>query len=101
MAQRYRGPVGTNSGGTIGSGVSKNYVYDQRLKYQAPPKFLDPVAASWGIAVWKEVTVAAGVWTPPPLPWAKLPTAPAAGDLRSKRAPADRHRDVQGTSQTR
>ncbi len=55
IGQRYRGAVGTFSGGTPVSGYSKNYVYDRRLKYLAPPKFLDPVASAWQIAVWKEI----------------------------------------------
>jgi len=55
IAQRYRGPVGTFSGTTIQSGYAKEYVYDQRLRYLEPPKFLDPVAAAWGVAVWSEV----------------------------------------------
>jgi hypothetical protein len=55
IAQRYRGPVGTNSGGTIQSGYAKNYTYDQRLKYLSPPKFLDPVASAWGTATWAEI----------------------------------------------
>lgn len=54
FAQRYRGPVGTNSGGTIASGYTKDYVYDQRLKYLSPPKFLDPVASQWGVNTWAE-----------------------------------------------
>jgi hypothetical protein len=54
FAQRYRGPVGTNSSGTIVTGFSKDYVYDQRLKYLSPPKFLDPVAAQWGVSTWAE-----------------------------------------------
>jgi hypothetical protein len=45
IGQKYRGPVGT-SGGT---GYIKSYNYDDRLKYRAPPKFLDPVQAAWGI----------------------------------------------------
>ena len=61
MAQRYRGPVGTGSGGSISTGLAKDYNYDQRLKYQSPPKFLDPVASAWGIAVWKEVKVPPGL----------------------------------------
>jgi hypothetical protein len=61
IGQKYRGPVGTSSGGTIVSGYAKNYTYDQRLKYQSPPKFLDPVASAWGIAVWKEIQVPAGL----------------------------------------
>ena len=54
IAQRYRGAVGTNSGGSVRSGFAKDYVYDQRLKYLSPPKFLDPVASQWGIATWAE-----------------------------------------------
>ena len=61
IAQRYRGAVGTGSGGSVSTGVAKNYVYDQRLKYQSPPKFLAPIAASWAIAVWKEIPVPAGL----------------------------------------
>ena len=54
-------PVGTSSSGTILTGYAKGYVYDQRLKYLSPPKFLDPVASAWGIAVWKEIKVPAGL----------------------------------------
>ena len=61
LAQRYRGPVGTNSSGTIVSGYSKDYVYDQRLKYVSPPKFLDPVASQWGENTWSEVKNPAGL----------------------------------------
>ena len=51
LAQRYRGIVGL-----IGStGYDKNYNYDSRLKYQAPPKFLDPVQAAFGLALWSEI----------------------------------------------
>lgn len=52
IAQRFRGPVGTTSG----SGYDKEYVYDTRLQYLQPPKFLDPVAASWSVATWAEVS---------------------------------------------
>ena len=55
LGQRYRGAVGTFSGSTIESGYAKDYRYDRRLKYLAPPKFLDPVASAWAIAVWKEI----------------------------------------------
>ena len=61
LAQRYRGPVGTNSGGVIKSGYAKDYVYDQRLKYLSPPKFLDPVASQWGQNTWSEVKAPAGL----------------------------------------
>jgi hypothetical protein len=59
IAQRYRGPVGTTSGGSPYTGFSKNYTYDQRLKYLSPPKFLDPVASAWGEATWAEIPVPA------------------------------------------
>jgi hypothetical protein len=45
IAQKFRGPVGT-SGNT---GYFKNYTYDNRLRFRTPPKFLDPVQASWKI----------------------------------------------------
>jgi hypothetical protein len=60
LAQRYRGPVGTNVSGTIVTGLSKDYTYDQRLKYLSPPKFLDPVASQWGIVTWAENKVPTG-----------------------------------------
>lgn len=60
IAQRYRGPVGTNNSGTIVSGCAKDYVYDQRLKYLSPPRFLDPVASAWGVATWAETEVPGG-----------------------------------------
>jgi hypothetical protein len=61
IAQRFRGPVGTNSSGTVITGYAKSYSYDQRLKYLSPPKFLDPIASAWGVAVWREITVPAGL----------------------------------------
>jgi hypothetical protein len=60
LAQRYRGPVGTNSSGTIVTGFSKDYTYDLRLKYLSPPYFLDPVASQWGIVTWAENKVPNG-----------------------------------------
>ena len=64
VAQRYRGPVGTFNSGSIYSGYSKNYAYDQRLKYDSPPKFLNPVASAWQVVTWSEcktTTCAPGV----------------------------------------
>lgn len=43
LIQRFRGIV--RSGG---SGYAKNYVYDQRLRYDASPKFLNPTISSFG-----------------------------------------------------
>ncbi len=61
LAQRYRGPVGTNSNGNVYTGFVKDYVYDQRLKYLAPPKFLDPVASQWQVNTWAEVHQPSGL----------------------------------------
>ena len=47
IAQKHRGAVGTGSGTT---GFIKGYTYDDRLRYRSPPKFLNPVDASWRIA---------------------------------------------------
>ena len=43
------------AGNTIVSGYAKDYRYDRRMKYLSPPKFIDPVASAWAIAVWKEI----------------------------------------------
>lgn len=47
IAQRFRGPVGTFSGSGPVSGYSKDYTYDDRLRYQEPPHFLNPVQSAW------------------------------------------------------
>jgi hypothetical protein len=44
IAQFWRGPVGT--GGTSGSGYTKNYNYDDRLQTLQPPDFLAPTSSS-------------------------------------------------------
>jgi hypothetical protein len=49
IAQLYRGAVGQTSNGTPIHGYAKDYHYDERLKYQTPPYFLQPVAASWHV----------------------------------------------------
>lgn len=49
IAQKFRGPVATTSGGTIASGYAKNYSYDPRLRSAAPPKFLTPVSSTYGL----------------------------------------------------
>lgn len=61
IAQRYRGPVGTFSGSTIVTGYTKSYRYDRRLKYLSPPKFLDPIASAWAVAIWKEIQTPTGI----------------------------------------
>jgi hypothetical protein len=45
ISQKFRGPVGT----TGGTGYTKNYIYDDRLKFQEPPHFLDPLQTAWSI----------------------------------------------------
>lgn len=54
ISQKYRGPVATGSGSSTASGYVKNYTYDNRLRFRSPPKFLDPVAASWRIQSYQE-----------------------------------------------
>jgi hypothetical protein len=49
IAQKFRGPVGTFSGSSIVTGYTKNYNYDDRLRYLEPPHFLDPVQVAWHI----------------------------------------------------
>jgi Tfp pilus assembly protein PilX len=49
IAQKFRGPVGTHSGSTVVSGYTKNYTYDDRLKYRSPPYFLAPVQSAWRV----------------------------------------------------
>jgi len=50
IAQKYRGPVGTGSGGSPVSGYLKNYLYDERLTALQPPYFLKPESSPWQIA---------------------------------------------------
>ena len=49
IGQLYRGAVGTFSGSSPSTGYSKDYTYDQKLRYTSPPHFLDPVASAWGV----------------------------------------------------
>jgi Tfp pilus assembly protein PilX len=50
IGQKYRGPVGVG-GATPSSGYIKNYNYDDRMQFRAPPHFLDPVQSAW--RVWR------------------------------------------------
>jgi Tfp pilus assembly protein PilX len=47
IAQKFRGAVGTN--GNPGTGYTKNYVYDDRLRFEEPPEGFDPNNASWHV----------------------------------------------------
>jgi Tfp pilus assembly protein PilX len=53
IAQKFRGPVGTFGSGS-GTGYTKNYWYDDRLKFRAPPYFLDPVDSRWVVKRYTE-----------------------------------------------
>ena len=46
IAQKFRGVVGYVGG----TGFSKQYTYDDRLRFRTPPKFLDPVNTAWLVA---------------------------------------------------
>ncbi len=50
IAQKFRGIVRSGS-----NGYAKNYVYDVRYRYMAPPKFLSPVSTSYGVSELVEV----------------------------------------------
>jgi hypothetical protein len=49
IAQKFRGPVGTFSGTTLNSGYTKDYNYNDALRYRSPPYFLDPLQAAWRV----------------------------------------------------
>ncbi|MFS0704171.1 hypothetical protein AB6N23_06560 [Cellulomonas sp. 179-A 9B4 NHS] len=55
IGQKFRGPVGTGSGASMSTGYGKDYNYDERFRYTAPPKFLSPVTTTYGVSVWVEV----------------------------------------------
>lgn len=54
IAQKFRGPVGN----TGPNGYDKDYEYDGRFRFTAPPKFLSPVTTTYGVNVWVEVSPA-------------------------------------------
>jgi hypothetical protein len=49
IAQKFRGPVGTFSGGSRLTGYAKDYQYNDALRYRSPPYFLDPLQAAWRV----------------------------------------------------
>ncbi len=53
IAQKYRGVVRRGS-----AGYAKNYVYDTRFRYMAPPKFLNPITTTYGVTTWVETKAA-------------------------------------------
>jgi hypothetical protein len=48
IAQKFRGFVGRfDEDGDPTSGYTKNYIYDDRLRFRTPPYFVDPVESPW------------------------------------------------------
>jgi hypothetical protein len=41
--------VGTHSGGTVVTGYSKDYNYNDTLRYREPPYFVNPTEAAWRV----------------------------------------------------
>lgn len=54
LIQKVRGAVGQNSGSTWWGYQSKNYAYDERMTYEAPPHFIEPSNRGWEIISWEE-----------------------------------------------
>ncbi|PWC06737.1 hypothetical protein [Mycetocola zhujimingii] len=54
IAQNFRGAVAT----AAGTGYKKDYKYDDRFRYLAPPKFLSPVSTTYGISQLVEIQAA-------------------------------------------
>ena len=54
IGQKFRGPVGRGGGSGKVNGYTKDYNYDDRLRFRAPPHFLDPVQAAWRIQRYTE-----------------------------------------------
>ena len=55
IGQRYRGPVGTFSSGRPVSGYSKDYNYDQRMQFDEPPHFIEPLNTGFYVTNWEEL----------------------------------------------
>jgi len=49
IAQKYRGTVGTHSGGTPQTGYAKDYQYNDELRYRQPPHFINPAELEWRV----------------------------------------------------
>lgn len=58
IAQTFRGTVATTSGSSVVTGYAKDYRYDSRFAYMAPPKFLSPVSSSYGVTQFAGVPAA-------------------------------------------
>lgn len=55
LGQRYRGAIGTFSGNRIISGYTKDYNYDQRMQYDEPPHFIEPLNTGFYVSSWEEI----------------------------------------------
>lgn len=55
IAQKFRGTVSTSSSGVVQTGYAKNYLYDDRFRSTAPPKFLTPVSTTYGVTQYASV----------------------------------------------
>ena len=49
ISQKFRGTVGTHSGGVVSTGYSKDYNYNDELRYREPPYFVNPTEAPWRV----------------------------------------------------
>ena len=54
IGQKFRGPVGRGNGQSVINGYTKNYNYDDRMRFRSPPHFLDPVQAAWRVSRYTE-----------------------------------------------
>jgi hypothetical protein len=54
IGQKFRGPVGRGNGSSVVNGYTKNYNYDDRMRFRSPPHFLDPVQSAWRISRYTE-----------------------------------------------
>lgn len=59
IIQRFRGPVGTfySGSGSKASGYSKDYWYDERMLYNQPPHFIEPLNSGFERVFWEEEPV--------------------------------------------
>lgn len=64
IAQRWRGAVGTSSGGSLVTGYGKDYRYDVRLKYTSPPYWPHWTNAQWSLRYSGEISSTAQDWVP-------------------------------------
>jgi hypothetical protein len=54
MIQAFRGPVGTGSGSSNGTGYSKDYNYDERLLSLSPPHLASLASSAWNSVAFGE-----------------------------------------------